>query len=512
MFVRSFYDSDGDGIGDLRGLEAKLDYINDGKPASPHSLGARCIWLMPVAASPSYHGYDVTNYYQVNPQYGSNEDFKRMVAAAHHRGIRVLVDMVLNHTSSQHPYFQSAARDSASPYRHWYRWSATPAQPRELDPWGHSSWRKSPVRDEWYYGFFCCGMPDLDYTYTPVREEAKKIAAFWLQEMHADGFRLDAIPYLLEEDGKVQHTAGTHAFLREYGDYVRRVKPGSFTVGEVTDSIGALLSYYPNQLDSYFAFELADSIISGVRRGDGTGLLAPVVRMQREIPSGRWSPFLRNHDQPRTMSELGGDVARAKAAALILLTLPGTPFIYYGEEIGMNAVKPDPRLRAPMQWRRDHADGFTTAEPWERLGDDSATVTVEAQDGDPASLLNLYRRLVHLRASSEALATGDLVPLTSSDARVAAYFRRSGRRAALVIVNLGDTQLHDVRLASSDGALAPGSWMPFRRLGGEGADPAILHVKKYGRIDGYIPLRELPPKKGYLLELVPARDGRTSMR
>src|SRR5256885_8288743 len=163
VFVRSFYDSDGDGIGDLSGLIRKLDYIN--------GLGASCIWLMPVAQSPSYHGYDVSDYYRVEPAYGTNDDFKRLVAQAHRRGIKVLVDMVLNHSSSEHPYFQAALRDTTSPYRAWDRFARMSSG---------EDWHRSPVRDEYYYGLFWSGMPDLNYETPAVRNEAKKIATFWL--------------------------------------------------------------------------------------------------------------------------------------------------------------------------------------------------------------------------------------------------------------------------------------------------------------------------------------------
>src|SRR5881628_3756751 len=171
IFVRSFFDSNGDGIGDLNGLAAKLDYVK--------GLGASCIWLMPVAASPSYHGYDVSDYYTVEPAYGSNDDFKRLVVEAHRRGIAVLVDMVLNHTSSEHPWFQAALRDTTSPYRTWYRFSPTPLG---KGPWGGEAWHRSPVRDEYYYGVFWSGMPDLNYQTPAVREEANKIATFWRSE------------------------------------------------------------------------------------------------------------------------------------------------------------------------------------------------------------------------------------------------------------------------------------------------------------------------------------------
>ena len=496
VFVRSFYDSNGDGIGDLPGLIAKLDYINDGSPRSRRSLGARCIWLMPIAESPSYHGYDVTDYYRVERDYGTNDDFKRLISEAHRRGIKVLVDMVINHASSDHPFFQAALRDTASPYRNWFLWS-----PRRgpNNRWGANNWHRSPVRDEYYYGFFWSGMPDLNYGNPAVLEEMKKVATFWLKEMGADGFRLDAIRHFMEDGAQSENVPATHAILREYAAHVRRIAPDAFTIGEVWDSTGALLPYYPDQLDAHFAFEVADSIVSAVRTGSARGLLPPVLRLQRELPASRWSPFLRNHDQPRTRTELGGDMARARVASFLLLTLPGVPFVYYGEEIGMTGAKPDERLRTPMPWSRARGAGFTQGTPWQRMQDDSLTITVEAQDRDQRSLLNLHRQLIHLRSSHSALGSGQLMPLTASHDAVVAYLRRDGDQIVLVIVNLGATPLRDVSLASTAGALLAGSWRGRSMLGGVGAAP--LTVDSAGTMSGYVPLRTLAPLEGFVFEL-----------
>ena len=375
VFVRSFFDGNGDGIGDLDGLIAKLDYINDGNPSSTGDLGATCIWLMPVAASPSYHGYDVSSYYRVEPDYGTNADFTRLVAQAHRRGIRVLVDMVLNHSSSQNPWFQAALHDTASPYRGWYRFSPTP---QGQGPWGEVAWHKSPVRDEYYWGVFSSVMPDLDTDTPAVREETKRIATFWLRDMGVDGFRLDAVPYLVEQGTCLIGCPGTHRFLHEWAAHVDSVKPGAWTVGEAWGNIDAQLPYYPDQLTSYFTFEIADSLLAAVRRGAAGGMLAGYLRLQDTLPPWRWSPFLSNHDGTRTMTALGGDAARARLAATLLLTLPGTPFVYYGEEIGMTGDKPDPRLRTPMQWSAGRGLGFTTGTPWEQAQGDSAATTVAA--------------------------------------------------------------------------------------------------------------------------------------
>ncbi|MDB4881921.1 MAG: alpha amylase catalytic region [Gemmatimonadetes bacterium] len=497
IFVRSFYDSDGDGIGDLNGLTQKLDYVNDGDPRSTRSLGARCIWLMPIAASPSYHGYDVKNYYRVNPEYGSNADLKRLVAQAHRRGIRVLVDLVLNHASSEHPYFKEALRDTASPHRSWFRFS--PTNPNATGPWGQQLWHKSPVRDEYYYGIFTPEMPDLNYENPAVRAEAASIARFWLTEMGVDGFRLDAVPYLVEEGGAVANTRGTHDVLREFSAAVRRTAPGAYTVGEVWDSIGTVLPYYPDQLDGYFSFALSDALLAAVSTASASGLLPPFVRMQQAMPATRWSPFLRNHDQTRTVTALGGDVAAARLAAELLLTLPGLPFVYYGEEIGMSGDKPDERLRTPMQWTRGRAAGFTRGAAWEPLQPDSLRANVAIQDTDAGSLLNAYRRLIHLRSSNTALASGELVPLQASDPAVATYLRRDGANVVLVVANLGKTPLSGVTISSTDRPIPIARYSATDLLTGAAASP--LNVGEDGRLRAYAPLSTLSARRTYVLEL-----------
>ena len=496
IFVRSFYDSDGDGIGDLRGLTQKLDYINDGRGGSS-SLGARCVWLMPVAASPSYHGYDATNYYRVNPQYGSNADFKRFVTEAHKRDIKVLVDLVLNHASNEHPYFKLALRDTASKYRSWFRFS--PTKPNQKGPWGQEVWHKSPVRAEYYYGIFYSGMPDLNYDNPAVREEANRVGRFWLKEMGVDGFRLDAVPYLVEEGDTLAGTRGTHKVLRDFAADVRRTAPGAFTVGEVWDSVGTMLPYYPDQLDSYFAFEASDALLDAVKSGSAAKLFVPFMRLQRAAPATRWAPFQRNHDQTRTMTVLGGDMARAKLAAQLLFTLPGVPFVYYGEEIGMTGDKPDERLRTPMHWTRAPAAGFTTGAAWEPLQPDSLTANVAAQTRDPGSLLNLYRRLIHLRSSNQALGTGELIPLNASSDAVAAFLRRDGPRVVLVVANLGTTPLPGVTISSSAGVLSSRRYAAADVLGGGAAAPFDVGADR--RIEGYGPLSILAPMQAYILQL-----------
>ena len=498
IFVRSFKDSNGDGIGDIPGLISKLDYINDGNPKSRSDLGARCIWLMPIAESPSYHGYDATDYYTVERDYGTNADFKQLMTEAHKRGIKVLVDMVLNHSSNEHPFFRAALMDTTSPYRAMYRFSTTDSASK--GPWGQLAWHRNPYRNEYYYGVFWSGMPDLNYENAITREEAKKIATYWLQEMNVDGFRLDAVPYLVEEGKVLAGSEATHAVLREFAAHVRSINPESYTVGEVWDSVGAMLPYYPDELDSYFAFELSDAILNAVRTADAKKIYPGYQRLLRVVSGERFSPFLRNHDESRARTELGGSMAKQKVASFLLLTLPGLPFVYYGEEIGMIANKPDERLRTPMQWTNEPGAGFTTGKPWQQLQEDSATTTVAAQDKDPGSLLNLHRKLIHLRAENSALGHGALIPLETSDSSVAAFLRQDGDRTVLVVANLSEKPRRRVALATLEMVLQKGTYYPRNLVGPDRG--ATLIVGSNGRIGSYRPLLKLEPLTGYIFELV----------
>jgi alpha-amylase len=467
VFVRSFYDSDGDGIGDLRGLTSRLDYINDGNPASTASLGANCIWLMPIDRSTSYHGYDVVDYYHVDPRYGTDDDFRNLVTEAHKRGIHVIVDFVPNHTGSQNPWFQAALRDPNSPYRDWYRWSKT--LPTQKGPWGQVAWHKSPVRDEYYYGVFWHEMPDLNYKNASVRAEMQKVLTYWLKEMHADGFRFDAIPYLVEDGDQLQHSRGTHDVLRQLGNAVRTVAPDAFTVGEMSDeSPDVMATYYPDQLDSYFAFAVARATMQAAATGDAGGFFKAVAQANERFPSGRWSPFLTNHDQPRVMTVLG-DPAKARVAASAMLMLPGMPFVYYGEEIGMIGPKPDEMIRTPMQWSSAPNGGFTTGKPWEPLQADWKTKNVAAQDSNPESLLNHYRKLIQLRNAHPALNRGSLLLLGTMDTtRTIVTWLRSWRdEVFLIVVNFGsrDSDAYMEKLPRSLPAVRD------YRLGSAYADP-----------------------------------------
>jgi alpha-amylase len=498
VFVRSFSDSDGDGIGDLSGLIARLDYINDGDPATGSDLGANCIWLMPVAEASSYHGYDTMDYYTIEQDYGTNEDFKNLVAESHRRGISVIIDLVLNHVSSQHPWFVDALNNPQSQYRDWFIWSER--NPGYAGPWGEQVWHPAPGGG-YYYGIFTAGMPDLNYRNPAVTAEAERIGAFWLNEIGVDGFRFDAVKHVVEAGREQENTRETHAWLREYAAFLREAKPGAFSVGEIFGGQpGVLDAYYPDQLDTYFEFATGEGILDAALSGSGRDFLRPAVAAYQRLPFQRYATFLTNHDQERTMTALGGDAGRARVAAIALLTTPGLPFIYYGEEIGMSGAKPDERIRTPMQWEAGPGAGFTAGRPWEAPQPDAATVHVAAQDGDDSSLLNLYRQLIRLRLGTPALARGGFTALEArGDPALAAFVRQQGGQAVLVVINWSDRPLGRVDVAVATSDLEPGT---YRLTPVFGSAPATeLVVEPGGLIAGSTVAESLAPYAGAVFAL-----------
>ena len=451
VFVRSFQDSDGDGKGDLEGLVSRLDYLNDGDPRTDSDLGVDALWLMPVFASPSYHGYDTTDYETINPDYGTNAGFARLCAEAHRRGMRVVVDLVLNHTSAQHPWFLESASSPASARRDWYVWS-----PTDLgwgQPWNPAGRTWHMKNGAWYYGLFWAGMPDLNFRTPAVREEAKRIAALWLSR-GVDGFRLDATRHLIEtgpgETGQ-NDTPETHQFLKELAAHVRAVRPDVVLIGENWTETPKIAPYYGStwtvpggdELPLNFDFPLASRILQGVRTGDAAPIGDKLLEIRRTYPPGATDvPFLTNHDQRRVASELAGDEGKLRSAAAVLLTLPGAPFLYYGEEVGLanGTADGDEAKRTPMPWDASPGGGFTTGRPWYGFAPGRERANVAAQTGDPGSLLSHYRRLVRARHASAALSRGAL-ELLRSQGPLLAYLCTEGGERVLVVHNLGDGAL-----------------------------------------------------------------------
>ncbi|MEP0804083.1 MAG: alpha-amylase [Chloroflexota bacterium] len=489
IFVRSFYDSDGDGIGDFNGITAKLDYLE--------GLGIRGIWLMPINPSPSYHGYDVTDYYAVNPDYGTMDDFKRLLDEAHKRGIKIIIDFVMNHTSTRHPWFQQALKPD-SPYHDWYVWSET--DPGVPGPWGAKAWHRA-TNGLYYYAIFWDQMPDLNYENPAVREEMKKITAFWLQEVGVDGFRLDAVRYLVEGD-QLADSKANHAFLEEWGQYYRSLNPQAFSVGEAWTDNGNVKKYTDTdrELDSAFNFDLSAAMLK-LNEGNVSSLRFILQTTLRDFPDQDNANFITNHDMPRVMNQMGADKEqRAKLAAGILLTAPGIPFIYYGEEIGMSGTKPDELIRTPMQWDASPNAGFTSGRPWQRVNADFPFVNVAAQQGADGSLLEHYRTLIQLRNAHPALRVGKTYVAESTSNKILAYLRASGNETLLVLIHIGSAPLSEYKLDLSSGPLA-GQYTAASLL--DASTPAPLTANDKGGFDGYVPFAELPPYSIFVIQLTP---------
>ncbi len=449
VFVRSFRDSDGDGKGDIDGLISRLDLLNDGNPETTTDLGVDALWLMPVFESPSYHGYDTTDYGKINPDYGTNADFLRLLDEAHRRGIRVIVDLVVNHSGAGHPWFVSAASSANSPHRDFYVWN--PTDPGWRQPWGGSTGTWHPGGGAYYYGVFWSGMPDLNWRSPALREEVKRIASLWL-ERGVDGFRLDATRYLVENgSGPLQaDTPETHAALKEFAGHVRRVKPAALLVGENWADTKTIATYYGSpsvpggdELPASFNFPISERILTALSQGNATPIAAKLDEVQKAYPKGALdAPFLTNHDQTRLATQLGKNQGRLRNAAAILLTLPGAPFLYYGEEVGIEngPTGGDESKRTPMPWDASPGGGFTTGTPWFGFAPGRETANVAAQTNDPASLLSRYRYLIRARKASPALAKGDLVVLSplSGSSPVLAFLRTTPTETVLVAHNLSD--------------------------------------------------------------------------
>lgn len=498
LFVRSFADGDGDGNGDLQGLMARLDYLNDGDPAGGQDLGVTGLWLMPVFSSPSYHGYDVTDYTTVNPDYGSNDDFRALVAEAHRRGVRVIVDMVLNHTSDEHPWFLDSASGPGAERRDWYIWAD--ANPEYSGPQAQVVWHE---RDgDYYYGFFESGMPDLNLQNPEVTAALYEVARFWIEDMDVDGFRLDAARHYVEEGRTQMHTAATHAWLQEFYRYSMELDPELLTVAEVWDVSDVVATYVGTDVDLAFEFSLAKAILLSVNEGGVTALASALKELQRLYPRGGYATFLTNHDQDRVMNVFSRDEAKARLAATILLTLPGVPFLYYGEEIGMTGSKPDPQIRTPMQWTAGPQAGFTTGTPWQPVNEGYDERNVEAQAADASSLLNHYRSLIALRQAHPALSSLNLHVLDSAGRTVLAYLRTTEEEAILVVLNLGMRETDAFALGSRESPLAPGRYTARDLLTGDEAEALV--VTEGGAVEGYQPVPVLAPQGALILEMAPA--------
>lgn len=483
IFVRSFYDTDNNGIGDFNGITQKLDYLQ--------SLGITAIWLMPIHPSPSYHGYDVINYYNVNPDYGSMDDFKNLLDEAHKRDIHIIIDLVLNHTSSQHPWFKAANSDPNSPYRDYYVWSE--------ESKGGGGWY--PGNQGYYFGLFWSGMPDLNYNNPAVTTDMLKVTDFWLNKIGVDGFRVDAAKHLIEEGDKRENTPATHAWLKEFYKAYKTQKPNAYTVGEVFGAGSSVIkSYTGDQLDHIFNFEMSSGFVNSPKGSANSGINSAVKFALQDMPDFNFATFLTNHDQTRVMSVFNGDTNKAKLASFLMLTSPGTPFIYYGEEIGMQGQKPDEDLRLPMQWSADKFAGFSMTNPWRAPAKDYRQVNVELQSGDSNSLLEHYRMLIALRNSHASLRTGEVILLETKNPGIYAALRVNQEETLLVLVNLTGETISDYALSIEGAGLAESAYSVETLFG---AGQAIGPERSGEAFSEYKPFGNLNPYAMYVLKIYP---------
>jgi len=432
IFVRAFADGDGDGIGDFKGLTAKLDYVED--------LGVQGIWLMPIHPSPSYHQYDVVDYRGIHPDYGTMEDFEHFLSEAHKRGIHVVIDLVINHSARDHPWFQAAISDTDSPYFDFYIWETEEnIESLTVEYTGPDSdnvrvWNAVEGIDSYYYAYFWAGMPDLNYDNPAVRDSMYAIGKYWL-EKGVDGFRLDAAKHIYPD----HRAEDAHAFWEEFRGEMESVNPNVLLVGEVWASTEVVKPFLKG-LPSLFNFDLGYAIMDAVQSGNGGELAHRHASILNEYESVTDqfidATFLTNHDQNRVMSVLD-DEQKARVAASILLTLPGSPYIYYGEEIGMYGSKPDPNIREPMLWTPE-PDSLRSRWREPRYSTDETVRAVSVQLEDQQSLLNHYKSLISVRNEHPALTFGKIDPVKYPNEKLIVFKRTHESDSLLIIHNVSE--------------------------------------------------------------------------
>ena len=478
VHVRTFQDSNGDGIGDFAGLTQKLDYLQE--------LGTSAIWLMPFFPSPLRDdGYDIADYRSVHPSYGALDDFKKFLTGAHERNIRVIIELVLNHTSDQHPWFQESRSSRDNPKRDWYVWSETDNRYKAtriifLDT-EMSNWAWDPISKAYYWHRFFSHQPDLNYDNSEVREEMWQVMKFWL-EMGVDGFRLDAVPYLVEREAtNCENLPETHAILKDLRRRLDEGFPGRMLLAEANQWPADLRPYFGDgdEFHMAFHFPLMPRMFMGLKLEDRKPI-TEILQQTPEIPgSCQWCLFLRNHDEltlemvtdmerdymydayahskgmrlnlgirRRLASLLDNDRRRIELMNGMLMSLPGTPIIYYGDEIGMgdNIYLGDRNgVRTPMQWSGGWNAGFSSADP-ESLYSPLISnpvygyqaVNVLSQKRSEHSLLSWMQHIIRVRRSTQVFGGGSIEFLYPANHRVLAYIRKLGNEVVLIVNNLSN--------------------------------------------------------------------------
>jgi maltose alpha-D-glucosyltransferase / alpha-amylase len=481
VYVRAFCDSNNDGHGDLRGLIQKLDYIKE--------LGVDCLWMLPIYPSPlKDDGYDISNYYDVHPDYGTLDDFEELVEEAHKRGLRVIMDLVLNHTSNMHPWFKAARSNKNSIFRDYYVWSESLLKYRDariifIDT-EESNWAWDKKSNQYYWHRFYSSQPDLNYDNPLIQSEMIKVMSFWL-DLGVDGFRADAVPYLFEREGtSCENLPETHEFLKEIRKYINDHYPGRILLAEANQWPEDIIPYFGQGDDEFhmgFHFPIMPRIFMSIRKQDRTQLVWIMGRTPTLTDTNQWCMFLRNHDEltlemvteeerewmwqefapdPRMRLNLGirrrlaplldNDHRKILLANSLLFTFPGSPIIYYGDEIGMgdNIWLPDRNgVRTPMQWDNSTGAGFSKGSPQSRylpiIDDDTygrQQVNVKSQQENPASLWNSIRHMIEVRKAHPVFGRGDFQWIDCENDAIAAYTRSYENEVVYVFNNLSASE------------------------------------------------------------------------
>jgi maltose alpha-D-glucosyltransferase/alpha-amylase len=479
LHVRTFCDSDGNGSGDFRGLTNKLDYLKE--------LGVNALWLLPFYPSPLRDdGYDIADYTSVNPSYGTIEDFKTFLDAAHSRGIRVITEVVVNHTSDQHPWFQESRSSRDNPKRDWYVWSDTDTRYQGVRiifvDTEMSNWAWDPISKSYYWHRFFSHQPDLNFDNPAVREAVWDVMRFWL-DMGVDGFRLDAVPYLVERDGtSCENLPETHGVIRELRQRLDQHYPGKMLLAEANQWPADVRAYFGegDEFHMAFHFPLMPRMFMAVKLEDRKPIIE-ILEQTPQIPENcQWCIFLRNHDEltlemvtdierdymydsfandkamrinlgirRRLAPMMENDRRRIELLNGLLLSMPGTPIIYYGDEIGMgdNIYLGDRNgVRTPMQWNGGWNAGFSSSDP-ERLYSPLISnpvygyqaVNVDSQRRSEHSLLSWTKSVIRTRNSSKVFSRGSIEFLNPLNHRVLAYVRQLGEEKVLVVNNLASS-------------------------------------------------------------------------
>lgn len=473
--VRAFCDSNADGVGDFQGLIQKMDYLE--------YLGVNCLWLLPFSKSPlKDDGYDIADFRSILPECGTMRDFEMLVEEAHRRKIKILIELVLNHTSDQHPWFLEARADKNSPKRNYYVWSDTPELYKEVriifPDFEKSNWTWDPVAGQYYWHRFFSHQPDLNYENPEVQREMRDVLEFWVQK-GVDGFRLDAVPYLFEKEGTECHNLPeTHQYIKELRKFMDEQYPGRVFLAEANQWPDDVRPYFGEGDECHMAFHfpLMPRIFMAIRKEDRAPVVDIVKRTPKLPDSCQWALFLRNHDEltlemvtredrDYMWHEYATDAKAKRNLGIIhrlaplmnngrrqrelltglLLSLPGTPVLYYGDEIGMGdnlALKDRNAVRTPMQWSGDRNGGFSAAAT-EALYLPMITdgvygyqaLNVESQRAYSTSFLNWTRRMIQTRKAYKAFGRGEIEFLDAANPKVLGYMRVYGEERILVVNN-----------------------------------------------------------------------------